>query len=182
MVDKPLTVCKKTLFALQHQHLTRIPFDNMDIHMSRPIVVDKIEPILEKMLVNNRGGFCIEQNQAFYHLLQALGFDAKMLFCHATVGLLPGQFRPRTHLMIFVVVDGERFVVDVAGSTVGTPLPLSIDHEDVQWMNEEPHRVQRVSDREFIHQHLYDDGQWRDIKAFHIEMIANYADCNMINW
>ena len=62
-----------TLRALQLAHLQTIPFENLDIHLRRPILLD-LERLFQKLVVLRRGGLCYELNGLFAALLRALGF------------------------------------------------------------------------------------------------------------
>jgi len=68
----------KLLTALQEQQLLHIPFENLDIHYKTPIELD-VSRIFEKVVNNNRGGFCYELNGLFYELLRLLEFNVKMV-------------------------------------------------------------------------------------------------------
>ena len=68
----------KVLTELQKIHLFNVPFENLDIHNKIPIELD-IDRIYEKIVLNNRGGFCYELNGLFYELLLFLNFDAKRI-------------------------------------------------------------------------------------------------------
>src|SRR5688500_16002226 len=81
----------ETLRELHIRHLLSVPFENLDIHWKRPIVVD-VDRFLQKILEERRGGFCYELNGAFAALLRELGFDVKML--SARVMSADGNFGP----------------------------------------------------------------------------------------
>ena len=55
-----------------------IPFENLDIHNNVPIKLS-IEKIFDKVVNQNRGGLCYELNGLFYELLNAIGFDVKII-------------------------------------------------------------------------------------------------------
>ena len=66
------------LKKLQKNHLLNIPFENLDIHFKVAIKLN-IDRIYEKIVQNNRGGFCYEINGLFYELLRSIGFKAKRI-------------------------------------------------------------------------------------------------------
>ena len=68
----------ETLRALQVAHLRAVPFENLSIHNSEPIVLND-EALFTKVVERRRGGFCYECNGLFAALLLALGFDVIML-------------------------------------------------------------------------------------------------------
>ncbi len=68
----------ETLRSLQRQHLLAVPFENLDIHYQRPILLD-LERIYQKIVREDRGGFCYELNGLYHWLLTKLGFEAKLI-------------------------------------------------------------------------------------------------------
>src|SRR5689334_17036776 len=80
-----------TLRALHQAHMLAVPFENLDIHLGRPLLLDR-PALFEKIVARRRGGFCYELNGLFAALLQALGFDVTML--SARVARTQGGFGP----------------------------------------------------------------------------------------
>ena len=68
----------ETLRALHRAHMLAVPFENLDIHIGRPIICD-VDRFLHKIINERRGGFCYELNGAFAALLRALGFNVTLL-------------------------------------------------------------------------------------------------------
>ena len=66
------------LSKLQAQHLFTVPFENLDIHQGKKIVLEESQ-IYQKIVVRGRGGFCYELNGLFCWLLRALGFSVSMV-------------------------------------------------------------------------------------------------------
>jgi N-hydroxyarylamine O-acetyltransferase len=170
------------LFDLQQCSLTHIPFDNMDIHMNRAVTVDNLDSIKDKILARGRGGYCYEQNQLFHELLLRLGFDAKLIRSRAMVDLKPGQSRPSTHAMILVTLKEKSFIVDVAGNSIGSPLPLFLEHETIQEMNGEKHRVLNRGNNKYSHEILDDSGSWIPLKDFSLDAEIDFQECAVMNW
>jgi len=64
------------LAALQRHHLASIPFENLALHYSPPSRAVSLDPqaVYDKFIVRHRGGYCMEQNLFFAHMLCGLGF------------------------------------------------------------------------------------------------------------
>jgi N-hydroxyarylamine O-acetyltransferase len=108
------------LERLQRAHLTRVPFDNLDVFARREVRND-IGWSVPKIVDRGRGGWCYELNGAFAWLLGELGFKVKQL--GATVLLTPGPME-RAHLAIEVALE-RPYLVDVGfGDSFIRPLPL----------------------------------------------------------
>src|ERR1700690_1319067 len=70
----PLDASIETLGGLHLAHLCAVPFENLDIHLGRPIALDDAG-LFEKIVTRRRGGFCYELNGLFAALLRELGFS-----------------------------------------------------------------------------------------------------------
>ena len=116
------------LKKLQKNHLLNIPFENLDIHIGRPIDLD-IEKISNKILHNNRGGFCYELNGIFCELLISLGYNAH--YISASVFNKEHGFGPELdHMAILVQLENLEYLVDVGfGRFTLEPLKLVIGVE-----------------------------------------------------
>jgi N-hydroxyarylamine O-acetyltransferase len=120
----------ETLRNLHRAHMLRVPFENLDIHNGRPIILDEGR-VVAKIVGERRGGFCYELNGAFAALLRALGFDVDML--SAGVARAEGGFSPPfDHLALLVRLE-QRWLADVGfGDSFREPLLLDSTEEQVQ--------------------------------------------------
>lgn len=146
--DGPRTPSAETLRALQERHLLTVPFENLDIHWKRPIVVDT-ERFLDKIVNQRRGGFCYELNGAFAWLLRELGFDVAYLSGRvptANGGLGP----PFDHMALLVTIDGVRWLADVGfGDFSLHPLNLDGDNGEFELIPGEEWEVRRNGQTEY---------------------------------
>ncbi|HEX9438499.1 MAG TPA: arylamine N-acetyltransferase, partial [Roseiflexaceae bacterium] len=96
----PLAPTAETLRELHVAHLLAVPFENLNIGLGWPIVLDEAA-LFEKIVVRRRGGFCYELNGLFSALLRALSFDVTLL--SAGVARADGGFGPEfDHLTLLV--------------------------------------------------------------------------------
>jgi N-hydroxyarylamine O-acetyltransferase len=122
----PLNI--ETLTILQRKHLLKVPFENLDIHWKRPIILDNTK-FYEKIVNQKRGGFCYELNGLFYELLTKLGFSCKII--SAGVCGRDGKFGPEyDHLAILTKIENLEYLVDVGfGDFSATPLRFELETE-----------------------------------------------------
>ncbi|MCE4265401.1 arylamine N-acetyltransferase family protein [Rhodococcus globerulus] len=90
--------------------LSRIPFENLDIHRKRPVEVSVVA-IEEKLLRRERGGICYELNGLLARALRTVGFDAQLVGAAVVTPNGPGL--PLGHVAIVVGFAGETWLVDV---------------------------------------------------------------------
>lgn len=150
--DGPRTPSAETLRALHVRHLLTVPFENLDIHWKRPIVVDEGR-FLQKILDERRGGFCYELNGAFAALLRELGFDVTML--SARVISADGTYGPPFDHMA-LLVNGQ-WIADV-GFGESSLVPLNVDGT--------PEGGYRIHEGQY---QVLRDGEWQTDYHFDLE-------------
>ncbi len=117
-----------TLRSLHYSHMLHVPFENLDIHLGRPITLET-EEVYTKIVNKNRGGFCYELNSLFAKLLQEIGFETTLISAH--VAIPDGGYGPNfDHMAILVKLAGHQWLVDVGfGDSFREPIgfgPVSI--------------------------------------------------------
>ena len=153
-----------TLRRLHHAHLLAVPFENLDIHLQRPIVLDEAR-LFEKIVTRRRGGFCYEQNGLFAAVLRELGFTVALL--EARVGAKTWQAGlPWDHLTLLVTLE-RRWLVDV-GFGEGFREPLQFDEQEPQERDEGVWRVQHDG-CEGVHSRRTAQGDWQDEYRFRLQ-------------
>ncbi len=129
----------ETLRALHRAHLLAVPFENLDIHSGRPIVLDEAR-LFEKIVGQHRGGFCYECNGLFAALLRELGFPVTLLSARVRMSNGSGGFGPDFDHLTLRVDLAEPWLADVGfGGGFREPLRLLPDVEQV-----EPHGAYRL--------------------------------------
>ncbi|HXV41887.1 MAG TPA: arylamine N-acetyltransferase [Anaerolineae bacterium] len=126
----PLAPTAETLQALHQAHLLAVPFENLDIHLGRPIILEETA-LYRKIVERRRGGFCYELNGLFAALLRALGFEVTLLSARVSRG--DDSFSQEfDHLTLLVQLE-ERWLADVGfGECFREPLRLDEPGEQVQ--------------------------------------------------
>jgi N-hydroxyarylamine O-acetyltransferase len=121
--DGSLDVTADTLRRLHHAHLLTVPFENLDIHLGHPIVLD-VDALFDKVVRRRRGGFCYELNGLFGWLLGELGFGVTMV--SARVANDRGELSPEFDHMALLVRLDRVWLADVGFGTSSRE-PLALD-------------------------------------------------------
>jgi N-hydroxyarylamine O-acetyltransferase len=117
----PRAATLETLGGLTRAHLLAVPFENLDIHAGRPILLDPGR-LYDKIVGRRRGGFCYELNSVFAGLLDALGFRVTLL--SAGVARDAGGFGPEfDHLALRVELE-DAWLADVGFGESFDPVPF----------------------------------------------------------
>jgi N-hydroxyarylamine O-acetyltransferase len=151
-----LTPSPETLRALQLAHLLSVPFENLSIHASEPIILNDAA-LFDKIVVRRRGGFCYELNGLFTALLRELGFDVQML--SASVANSEGMWGPEFDHMTLMVTLEDRWLVDV-GFGDSFVEPLRADHRTEQVQGNRSYRLDSEGDQLTLLQKV-GGGDWK---------------------
>ena len=161
----PLGPTRETFVGLHRAQAYSIPFENLDIHLGRPIGLDAAS-LSHKLLAERRGGYCYELNGLFGRVLRQLGFAVTNLVGRNLIAGAP--LRPRAHQLLLVQVDGQPWVADLGfgGNTLLEPIPLATGPE--HHMGFDTYRLQAAPQHNY-HLQLLMDGQWQSLYTFTLD-------------
>jgi len=147
----------ESLRALHSAHVMAVPFENLDIHLPREIVLD-IDRIYNKIVNERRGGFCYEVNGLFAALLREIGFRISHLSARQ-VQEDGGRGPEFDHLLVLVELD-EPWIADVGAFR--TPMGLNEERCEVDG------RCWRIEQRgdEYVMLRKDHGSDWSDNWAF----------------
>lgn len=148
---------------LHRAHMFSVPFENLDIGLSRTIVCDETR-FLQKVVDERRGGFCYELNGAFAALLRALGFDVTTL--SARVSRADGSEGPEFDHMALLVNLDQPWLADVGfGDSFVEPLRIEIGREQEQFGRS----FRILQDESRYRYEARVDGAWKPQYSFGLE-------------
>jgi N-hydroxyarylamine O-acetyltransferase len=117
-----------TLRAIHRAHQYAIPFENLDVLLRRPVVLD-VEANYDKIVCQRRGGWCYELNGVMGWALKEIGFEV-MRMSAGVMRVRAGDAVLGNHLCLLVCLD-QRYLVDVGfGGSLVEPLPLSASERE----------------------------------------------------
>jgi N-hydroxyarylamine O-acetyltransferase len=118
-----------------------IPLEALDCSDYRRKLDISPPHLFDKIVLNNRGGYCYEINGFFMAVLEELGYE-----CIPLAGrLLFGNpvFGPMRHRMTIAVIDGKRYLCDVGYGSGIADGPVDIDSAEIQLIGENRYAVER---------------------------------------
>jgi N-hydroxyarylamine O-acetyltransferase len=171
---KPVVPDARTLRELHIAHLMTTPFENLDIHLGRQIVLVE-EKLIAKIVGERRGGFCYELNGAFAALLRGVGFKVEML--SAGVANKTGGFDPPFDHMALAVTLEDRWLADV-GFGDSFREPLLLDSRAEQKQNGEIYRIIDEGDGDHLILERNEADIWKPQYRFTIQPyeLADFAE------
>lgn len=155
-----------TLKGIHLKHPGAIAFENLNPLLRLPVRLD-ITSLQQKILFENRGGYCFEHNLLLSHVLQALGFKVKGLAARVLWNLPEGVIPARGHMLLLVEVEGEACIADVGfgGNTLTAPLRLVPDME--QSTPHEPYRLVKAADEYILEAKVRE--VWKPLYRFSLQ-------------
>lgn len=162
--EGPREPTPQTLAALHLAHATQIPFENLDIHLGRPIQID-LASIQAKLVHSRRGGYCFEHNTLLAAVLEELGFRVTTLAARVRLGA--SRVLPKTHMLLLVELDGP-WLADVGFGTGGLLMPIAMTPERISQQHGRSYRLLCEEPHTWVLQSL-SRGAWQDLYAFTLE-------------
>jgi len=153
-----------TLRELQRRHSAQFVFETVANLLRAPIPID-LPSLRRKLLHEGRGGYCYELNGLFLALLRQLGFQARGLTGRVLMGGPEDAVTARTHMVVLVEIDGERYIADVGFGGMVPTGPLQLDERGEQATPHEPYRLDRRGADQYLLRAKVGE-EWRALYAF----------------
>jgi N-hydroxyarylamine O-acetyltransferase len=172
--DYSFSLSREGLELLQARHLETVPFENLDIHWKRPIILDT-NRFYEKIVADKRGGFCYELNGLFETQLRSMGFETRLV--SARPFSKENGFGPEfDHVAIIVSIGQTEYLVDVGfGDFAAGPLKIVVGEEQMD--REGTFRIRKLEEVAFVVEKKSGD-EWRTEYMFGLKgrNLAEFSD------
>lgn len=155
------------LALLHRQQLFTIPFENFDVLLGRPILLDPAS-LFAKLIERPRGGYCFELNGLFLEALRAFGFNAQPLLARVHVS---GRPMGRSHQVSLVTINRREWLADVGfGSfNMRAPIPFALDR--LHQCDGQTLRLTKTQPYGIMLQYLENDG-WKNLYSLDREYVG----------
>ncbi len=123
----------EVLRSIHRAHLLSIPYENLDIHLGRPLTLDP-DDAFRRLVTERRGGWCYEMNGLLGRVLTTLGFNVSLV-CGAVQREARGDSTIGNHAVLLVRIGEHTFIADAGlGDGFLEPLTLRSGHfGDAPW-------------------------------------------------
>ena len=103
----------ETLQEVHRLHVTTIPFENLDPLMELPVRL-QLSDIEQKLLLERRGGYCLEHNLLLRAVLESMDYAVTPVGAGVLWGHEP-DYQPQqySHIALIVDVGGATWLADV---------------------------------------------------------------------
>jgi N-hydroxyarylamine O-acetyltransferase len=173
--QKPTPEVLKELHLL---HPRAIAFENLNPFMRLPVPLDA-PSIQKKLLFENRGGYCFEQNSLFRLVLEELGFKVKGLAARVRWNVPEDRITPRGHMLLLVETEGRRYISDVGFGGMVLTAPLLLKPDIVQETPHEPFQLKIVNENYVVQANVRKE--WKTLYSFNLSEHLK-EDYEITNW
>lgn len=183
------TALKPTLATLQRLHRLHpqaIPFENLDPMVDRPVPID-LASVQDKLVKQQRGGYCFEQNTLFKAALEEIGFPVKAYGARVLWGHDKPQMHALSHFLLGTTVEGRDYIVDVGfgKQTLSGPLLLETGVEQKLPLGvfrlEDIRNEKGLGDATHLLSVKLDENKWKAVYMFNLRELFR-EDMEAFNW
>ncbi|MFP3563648.1 arylamine N-acetyltransferase family protein [Paraburkholderia sp. SIMBA_030] len=182
----PRAATLEVLQELHGLHPRSIPFENFNPLSRRPVKLD-LESVETKLITQNRGGYCFEQNALFASVLKQLGFKITPLIGRVLWGREPEAIPPRTHMILRVDIDKSndnnetQWIADVGFGSVTLTAPLRLTPGIAQQTQLGTFRLADASHDALYLEVQARDNTWSRVYCFDLHPVE-WIDYETSNW
>lgn len=168
-----------TLTELMRLQLRSVPFENLNVQAGQVVSLVP-EDIVQKIVNQQRGGYCYEVNGLFSMALQALGIAH---FFVAARPMFYSERRPKTHMAILVDLADQSWLCDLGFGSYGLrePVAMNMLNTEVQ-QGQDKFMLSQLPDQEYLLQASI-GGQWTAQYSFSAmaQEWLDFAPANYMN-
>lgn len=168
----------ETLTAIHHAHACSIAFENLDPWLGMPVHLEPVA-VHDKLVKNQRGGFCYEHNALLGAALRTLGFSVTDLAARVLWNMPAEMIRPRTHMLLVIDLGGHQYVVDAGFGGITLTAPLRLDLSTPQATPHGPFRLQPTPIDQVLQAEVA--GEWQPVYRFDLQPQLR-SDYEMASW
>lgn len=167
-----------TLRAIHRGHTRTIAFENLSSFFHRPVSLG-LGDLQQKLIYDQRGGYCFEQNLLLRSVLVALGFRVTNLAARVRWNLPEGTITPRSHMLLKVDIDDLPYIADVGFGGLTVTEPLALVPEVSQPTSHEPYRLTVAGQTYCLEAQL--NQLWKPLYCFDLQE-QQRCDYEVSNW
>jgi N-hydroxyarylamine O-acetyltransferase len=162
----PMASQLETLHEIHRLHPQAIAFENLNPLLHWPVPLDA-GSLQQKMVKQQRGGYCYEHNLLLKHALERVGFRVAGLAARVLWNHPEDAVRPRTHMLLQVDIEDEMWIADVGFGGLTLTAPLRLVEHTPQATPHEPFRLTRLGDDYAVQAEVR--GAWRTLYRFDLQ-------------
>lgn len=176
--DGNLAPTLDALKAIHQGHTSTIAFENLSSFFHQPVSL-ALEDLQQKLIYDQRGGYCFEQNLLLRSVLVALGFQVTNLAARVRWNLPEDTVTPRSHMVLKVDIDETSYIADVGFGGLTMTEPLALVPDRPQSTSHESYRLTVAGQTYCLEAQL--NQVWKPLYCFDLQA-QQRCDYEVSNW
>jgi len=119
-----------SLYYIYREHVTRFPYQNLDLYLGKPIVDLSIPALLETLPVN--GGHCFQQSEMLFAVLEHIGFKVERVAAWVLMGNTYQEGMPLNHNILLVKIGEDTYLCDPGLSSASPRFPIKLNMQHTE--------------------------------------------------
>lgn len=169
---RPVSASETGLFDAHQGQFYSLPFENLTIQLGENVVTD-LDSLFNKLVTNNRGGYCFELNELMRYVLIASGFWVRPLLARVHLGDVPSA---KTHQINLVKLGNRLWIMDVGFGAGGPRFPIPLEEGTVIRHATANYRLVKTFAWGWMLQtyfpHESDNPKWQDSYSFDLSNVT----------
>lgn len=129
------------VFELNRRHIDQFSFSSVGVLLQYSLPLD-VPSLLKKIVVEKKGGYCFEHNRLFHAVLETLNYKVSAVLARVLYNKgVDCPQSPRTHRLIILELEGQRYVVDVGFGANGPKTPVLLSEQPTKGPYGDEYRV-----------------------------------------
>ena len=150
------------LKKIQNNSILHIPYENFDLLDKKPLSLEE-EDLFQKIVVENRGGYCFELNGLLSWFLKEAGFSVKNYLAR----FLRGEegVPMRRHRVVSVLLEDGEYICDIGVASNSPRSPLKLEEGTLQVIGNDKYRFEKDEELGWV-LYEYVKGTWSRMFSF----------------
>ncbi len=150
------------LKKIQNNSVLHIPYENLDLLDKKPISLES-DALYQKIVVENRGGYCFELNGLLSWFFKETGFNVKNYLARFLRG--EDGIPMRRHRVVSVLLDDGEYICDIGVASNSPRSPLKLEEDTLQVVGNDKYHFEKDECLGWV-LYEYVKGEWSKLFSF----------------
>eukprot|EP00090_Calanus_glacialis_P013304 TRINITY_DN21940_c0_g1_i1.p1 TRINITY_DN21940_c0_g1~~TRINITY_DN21940_c0_g1_i1.p1 ORF type:complete len:294 (+),score=84.58 TRINITY_DN21940_c0_g1_i1:43-882(+) len=119
-----------SLYIIYREHVTRFPYQNLDLYLGKPLVDLSVSSLLETLPL--QGGHCFQQSELMLAVLEYMGFKVERVAAWVLMGNKYQEGMPLNHNILLVKIGEDTYLCDPGLASASPRFPIKLNMESTE--------------------------------------------------
>ena len=130
------------------KYVLKHTFNNLEVLLHKGHILNlDIDHLIQKVLIENRGGYCFEHNKLFFYGLKESKIQVTSHLARVVYGKKVDV--PKTHLLNIILLNNKKYLIDVGFGAYTPSRAIPLDESPTTSKNGNIHRISRSAEGDY---------------------------------